>query len=74
MLKGLGATEHFDEAFGGSISQWASLRNILAHEYLDIRWKPIRQFIQTAEPIYRQLISTIKLFLTPPSQEKPDQN
>ena len=74
MLKELGATKHFDEAFGENISQWASLRNILAHEYLDIRWRPIRQFIQTAEPVYRQLISTIKLFLNPPSQEKLKHN
>jgi len=65
ILKKLGATQHFDEAFGDNISQWTSLRNILAHEYLDIRWRPIKQFIQTAEPIYRQLISTIKLFLKP---------
>lgn len=69
-LKELGATQHFDEAFGENISQWASLRNILAHEHLDIRWRPIKQFIQTAEPIYKHLISTIKLFLNPPSQQK----
>ena len=49
ILKELGATQHFDEAFRENISHWASLRNILAHEYLDIRWKPIKQFIQTPE-------------------------
>jgi len=27
------------------ISSWASLRNILAHEYLDIRWKDIYAFL-----------------------------
>lgn len=37
VLKELGATQHFDESFGEDISQWAVLRNILAHEYLDIR-------------------------------------
>jgi len=69
ILKELGATQHFDETFGQSISQWASLRNILAHEYLDLRWKPIKQFINNAEPIYRKLISTLKPFLKPSSQE-----
>lgn len=63
ILKELGATRHFDEAFGENISQWASLRNILAHEYLDIRWTPIKKFIQTAEPIYGKLISEIKFLL-----------
>ncbi len=65
ILKELGATQHFSEAFGEDISQWARLRNILAHEYLDIRWRPIREFVQTAEPTYRQLISTLKLLLNP---------
>lgn len=32
ILKELGGTQHFDETFGDEISQWASLRNILAHE------------------------------------------
>jgi uncharacterized protein YutE (UPF0331/DUF86 family) len=63
VLKELGATQHFDESLGEDISQWAFLRNILAHEYLDIRWTTIKKFIQTAEPIYRQLITKIKFFL-----------
>ena len=44
ILKELGATQYFDEEFGEAISQWAILRNILAHEYLDIRWNSIKKF------------------------------
>jgi len=62
-LKELGSTQYFDEAFGDDISQWAVLRNILAHEYLDIRWNTIKNFIQTAEPIYRVLSKKIESFL-----------
>lgn len=43
ILKEVGATHHFDEAFGDDISQWAVLRNILAHEYLDLRWTTIKK-------------------------------
>lgn len=63
ILKELGATQHFDEEFGENISQWAALRNILAHEYLDVRWNSIKKFIQSAEPVYKRLIAKIKSFL-----------
>ena len=59
-LKEIGATQYFDEEFGEAISQWAALRNILAHEYLDIRWNSIKKFILSAEPVYKKLIDKIK--------------
>lgn len=63
ILKELGATRYFDESFGEDIAQWVNLRNILAHEYLDIRWTPIKKFIQSAEPTYKKLIDEIKALL-----------
>jgi len=63
ILKELGATKYFDEEFGENLSQWSILRNILAHEYLDIRWNSIKKFVQSSEPIYRKLITEIKSFL-----------
>lgn len=63
VLKELGATQHFDESFGDDISQWAVLRNILAHEYLDIRWNTIKNFIQTSEPIYKTFINKVEFML-----------
>ncbi len=63
ILKELGATQHFGEEFGENISQWAVLRNILAHEYLDVRWNSIKKLIQSAEPVYKRLITKIKSFL-----------
>lgn len=76
ILKELGSIEPFDEAFGDSVSQWASLRNILAHEYLDIRWTSIKEFLKTSEPVYRQLVDTIRVFLYPREEncrERSDQ-
>lgn len=60
ILRELGSIEPFDEAFGESVSQWVSLRNILARKYLDIPWTSIKEFIAASEPIYRQLVKTIK--------------
>lgn len=54
----------FDEEFGKELSRWAGLGNIVVHEYLDIRWKNIKEFINESEPVYRQLIRGIKKILT----------
>ncbi|MBE7445281.1 MAG: hypothetical protein HS132_08575 [Planctomycetia bacterium] len=48
---------------GEYISQWAVLRNIVAHEYLDSRWNTIKKFIQTAEPICVILIQKTESIL-----------
>ncbi|MEW6687330.1 MAG: HepT-like ribonuclease domain-containing protein [Candidatus Edwardsbacteria bacterium] len=55
----LGTIEGFDEDFGKAIAKWAKLRNIIVHEYLDIRWNNIKEFIKESEPIYRQLIQKV---------------
>jgi uncharacterized protein YutE (UPF0331/DUF86 family) len=59
----LGSTPYFNEEFGGRIAQWVSLRNILAHDYLDIRWNSVRRFIKSAEPMFRELAEGVKLLL-----------
>ena len=64
IIRALGTTEPFDEEFGEAISQWSALRNILAHEYLDLRWDSIRKFVQSAEPHYERLVRTIKRVLS----------
>ncbi|MBW2312159.1 MAG: DUF86 domain-containing protein [Deltaproteobacteria bacterium] len=63
ILKELGGTQYFDETFGDEISQWASIRNILAHEYLNIRWDSLKEFIRDSEPIYKKLTDVTKALL-----------
>lgn len=60
ILKYLGATPYFDESFGKEISQWAGLRNIITHDYLDVSWTSIKKFLQSAEPSYCKLAENIK--------------
>ena len=38
-------------------------RNIIVHEYLDIKWKSIKRFIQETEEIYRKFVTEAKNYL-----------
>lgn len=64
ILYHIGLIGDFDEEFGRKLSRWAGLRNIVVHEYLDIRWRNIREFIKDSEPAFRELIKGIKKILS----------
>lgn len=55
----LNLSEDFSEKF----ERWVKLRNILAHEYLDIKWKRINNFISESEPYFRSFLEAAKKFL-----------
>lgn len=46
-------------------SRFTGLRNILTHEYLDVKWDKISQFIQEASQLYPVFIKKTKEFLNP---------
>ena len=60
ILRSMGATSYFDESFGNEASIWAELRNIITHDYLDVSWARIRKFLDTAEPLFKQMIMELK--------------
>jgi uncharacterized protein YutE (UPF0331/DUF86 family)/predicted nucleotidyltransferase len=45
------------------LADWVYLRNALAHEYLDYRWKEIKAFANEMEPLYRKLSEHTKAYL-----------
>lgn len=49
-----------DKSIAERFSDFAKLRNILAHEYLDIKWKRIQNFIKEAKKIYPNFIKATK--------------
>lgn len=52
----------FDEKTASGIAEFTKLRNVLAHEYLDMRFNQIKKFIEKMEPLYNYLIDyTIKI-------------
>lgn len=50
----------FDESLAEEFSEFAKLRNIIAHEYLDLRWEKIKKFVQEAGNLYPQFIEKTK--------------
>ncbi len=59
----LSLVKGFDKEEMEKISRWVSLRNIIAHEYLDIRWASIKRFVQETEPLYKSFLERVKNYL-----------
>lgn len=59
-LQRLKALEGFSPETIDSLSNYTRLRNVLAHEYLDLRFNYIRCFVQEAEPQYRKFLEGVK--------------
>jgi len=49
-----------DEKFGEKFASFAALRNIVTHQYLDLRWKQIKKFIREADRLYPKFIEKVK--------------
>lgn len=43
------------------IAEYAALRNILAHQYLDLRWEKIRDFLDTAPSCVPEFLEAVGL-------------
>jgi uncharacterized protein YutE (UPF0331/DUF86 family) len=69
-LYNIGLLGDFNEDFGKRLSRWAGLRNIVVHEYLDIRWKNIKEFIKESEPVFRELVKGVKKILAQPDPQQ----
>jgi len=64
ILQELSLLDNFDLDVAEKLAQFAKLRNILAHEYLDIRFNLLKKFVVESELVYRKLICFIKTFLS----------
>lgn len=45
------------------LSRWIRLRNIISHEYLDIRWSSIKRFISETKPLFEGFCNMTKGYL-----------
>lgn len=54
---------NLEEDFWNKFLNWIKLRNILAHEYLDVKWKRINGFIRESEPYVQSFVEAAKKFL-----------
>ncbi|MEK7789667.1 MAG: HepT-like ribonuclease domain-containing protein, partial [Planctomycetota bacterium] len=62
--RNISLTNLFREELGLKISEWASIRNKLAHEYIDIRWDAIKKFVKESQPSLIEFTNIIKKYLT----------
>ncbi len=44
-------------------TEWVKLRNILAHEYLDIKWQRIEDFVKNSKTYFKDFLESAKRFL-----------
>lgn len=72
IVASLSLVENFENATIEPLSKWVRLRNIITHEYLDIRWVSIKKFIEESEPIYRTFIERLKEYLKRQMQPSDD--
>lgn len=54
--------EGFPKAAAMNLGKFAKLCNILAHEYLDIRFHQIREFLDESEPLYKEFLAFLRFF------------
>lgn len=55
--------EGFPKTAAMNLGKFAKLRNILAHEYLDIRFSRIKEFLNETGPLYKEFLDFMKNFL-----------
>jgi len=60
ILEGLMVLEGFTEETAKQLAQFSKMRNLLAHEYLDLRFSLLQKFVKESEPAYADLIHFVK--------------
>lgn len=63
ILQELPLVRNFNAETAEKLAQFAKLRNILAHEYLDIRFGQLKKFVAESAPLYQELAGFVKSFL-----------
>lgn len=59
----LSLIEDFDKETSEMLSRWVRFRNIITHEYLDVRWSSIKKFISETNPLYEGFLNKAKKYL-----------
>lgn len=62
-IRKLSIVPGFDEEIMDGLSRRVTLRNIISHEYLDIRWTSIKKFISETEGLYCAFLDAVKKYL-----------
>jgi len=63
IVRSIALVPGFDKETSEALSRQVRLRNVISHQYLDIRWSSIRKFIDEAEPHYRKFAGDVQRHL-----------
>ena len=70
LVLSLSLVKEFDSEEAEELSKWVRFRNIISHEYLDIRWTSIKRFIAETEPLYKRFLNSLKEYVKKTLQEE----
>lgn len=59
----LGSVEGFERQNAEELARYVRLRNVIAHEYLDVKWNSIKKFIEQSEALYGKLVDEVREYL-----------
>ncbi|MEK7088322.1 MAG: hypothetical protein AAB952_01090, partial [Patescibacteria group bacterium] len=63
ILQDLSYIKNFDSKVAEELGNYAKVRNVLAHEYLDLRFANLKKFVDESESFYQYLIDFAKKFV-----------
>ena len=63
IIENLATVDGFDQKVALSLASFSKMRNLLAHEYLDIRFSQMKKFAEQSEASYKYLVDFVKNFI-----------
>ena len=73
IIKNLSIISDFKELNTERLSRLVILRNVISHEYLDIRWSSIKKFILETESLYRDLLDKVRSYIERKNREEGEE-
>lgn len=63
IVNSLSLVSGFDKKIVEKLAELVKFRNIIAHEYVDLRWNFINRFIHETELLYKNFIEKVKEYI-----------
>jgi uncharacterized protein YutE (UPF0331/DUF86 family) len=63
IVASVSAAPPMDTVDAQSLARWVHFRNLLVHEYLDLRWNSLQRFITETEELYTGFLAKAKTYL-----------
>lgn len=70
VLLSLSLVREFNSKGAEELSKWVRFRNIISHEYLDIKWASIKRFIGETEQLYKRFLNNVKEYIKKKHKEE----